>query len=205
MAKKTKGPSYKDAVSNMQTWYKDNPNATKKQIREQVMKWNSKLGVSGSRKNRIRMDDALKLRPKTTSTTTTKTKTKTKEPTVAPYTLQEQRDYLLEDITKGVGKQPNPEERRKVAREAYASGYMGKLEKAVEKEYGTSRLSELPTGQSKQMAGDAMVDPVTGELLPMSSASGLYSGSGEFSSSSAKSGLPKKSSGFKMPGYGKRK
>jgi hypothetical protein len=203
MAKKKKGPSLQEGHKMISNWWKENPKGTAAELRKAVLTWNRRSDVKPSNKNVINFDFALKQRPKTTKTETTKTKTK--EPVVAPYTLQEQRDYVLEDITKGVGKQPNPEERRKVAREAYGSGYMEKLEKAVAKEYGTSRLSELPTGQSKQMAGDAMVDPVTGELLPMSSASGLYSGSGEFSSSSAKSGLPKKSSGFKMPGFGKRK
>ena len=199
MAKKTKGPSYQDAVDNMQTWYKDNPNATKKEIREQVKKWNSKVGVSGSRKNRIRMDDALKLRPetKTTAEGTTTTKTKTKEPTVAPYTLQEQRDYLLEGIGSSVSTEsyPDPKGRRRIGREAHASGYMDKLKKAVEKEYGTSDLWEIDDPEKRQMAGDAMVDPKTGELLPMSSASGLYSGGP----------IEKKAPrGYKMPGWGKR-
>ena len=127
-------------------------------------------------------DSTEEIKPKVTET----------KKTIMPVTLQDNRDLTFQNVLEG-----SPELTDERALEIGEQARLNKtkeLRKAVEKKYG-KMYHEITDPTDRQMAGDAMVDE-QGNILPMSSASGQYSGS---------SALNKKTSGFKMPGYGKRK
>lgn len=211
MAKKRKSTSADYSSASDKIIAAAKGGASKQEIREMVLAHNASLrGTKKQGKSKIDVRNMWSYMPKTE-----KTETKVDKPVVAPPTLQEHRDtfYNNDDFAasgkegwfKGI-KRPS-EERDKVISEGVKSGYMNKLQNAVEKKYGKP-LHEISSDTDRQMAGDAMIDE-EGNILPMSSASGQYSGDNTSShyggEPSEKSAFQKKAPrGYKMPGWGKR-
>ena len=204
---KEKGPSLQDGHKYISNWWKQNPNGTKEELQKAVVAWNRRSDTRPSMRNVISTDFALRLRPKAKEAVTATTTTG--KPITIPPTIQESRDMFF-----NVGAYSDKEwfkdtsaptaDREKAVEEAQESGYMQKLRQAVKKEYGGEYIHEIEGDEQRQLAAHAMVDPKTGELLPMSSPAGQYT-SDPTPTQDKKPVKYKKSSGFKMPGFGKRK
>jgi hypothetical protein len=137
--------AYQKGVDQIKEFYKNNPNATREQIRDLIIAHNKSVSNTkfkdGKAKAKISTDYAWSLRPKQEETAeTAETAEETTAEVVNPPTMQEMRQYYFNKETVGDLGETNPEltpERRAVVEKAVKSGYYRDLERQLRDKYGS--------------------------------------------------------------------